>query len=93
MQLTPYAELIALTSEERDRKNITTKVARQKQRGLLRLAELDEKLASLEDSINQSCQSPEINFESIADKLDELALTTRRKEQLKTIIDQLFPTV
>jgi len=32
-------------------------------------------------------------FDRIADKQDELALLIRRKEQLKTIIDQLFPNV
>lgn len=92
MQLTPYAELIALTPAERENKNITTRVARQKQRGLLRLAELEEKLASLEDNITTACQNPELYFDQIADKLDELALLTRRKEQLTNIINQLFPS-
>ena len=93
MQLTPYSELITLTADERERKNVIAKAARQKQRGLLRLAELDEKLASTEDSLTSLCQSIELDFDRIADKQDELALLIRRKEQLKTIIDQLFPTV
>jgi len=92
MQLTPYAELIALSQEDRDRKNTTTKVARQKQRGMLRLAELDEKISSLEDSIQSYCSALELQFDTIADKIDELALLTRRKEQLTTIINQLFPS-
>jgi len=93
MQLTPYSELITLTADERERKNVIAKVARQKQRGLLRLAELDEKIASTEDSLTSLCQSIELDFDRIADKQDELALLIRRKKQLKTVIDHLFPTV
>lgn len=91
MQLTPYSELLALTSEQRDQKAATTKIAHQKQRGLLRLSELEVKLASLEDTITSACQETDLDFDYIADKLDEHALTLRRKEQLTSIINQLFP--
>ena len=91
MQLTPYAELLALTAEQRDQKAASTKIAHQKQRGLLRLSELEVKLASLEESITAHCQSSELNFDDIADKLDEHALLLRRKEQLTSILNQLFP--
>lgn len=91
MQLTPYSELLALTAEQRDQKAATTKIAHQKQRGLLRLSELEVRLASLEDSITKACQEIELDFDRIADKLDEHALTLRRKEQLTSIINQLFP--
>ncbi len=91
MQLIPYSELLALTKDERDQKAATTKIAYQKQRGLLQLAALEVKIAGLEEAITSSCQANDLDFDRIADKLDEHALTLRRKEQLTSIINQLFP--
>ena len=92
MQLTPYAELFKLTPDERERKNSSTKINKQKQRGLLKIAELEEKISSLEETVTNLCSQVELNFEAIVDKQDELALALRRKEQFNTIITQLFPT-
>ena len=78
MQLTPYAELL--------------KINKQKQRGLLKIAELEEKINTLEDTVVSLCSQTELNFEAIVDKQDELALALRRKEQFSTVINQLFPT-
>lgn len=91
MQLTPYADLIKLSPEEREKKNSTAKINKQKQRGLLKVAELEEKITSLEETVISLCSQADLNFESIVDKQDELALALRRKEQFSNIINQLFP--
>lgn len=92
MQLTPYADLIKLSPEEREKKNSTTKINKQKQKGVLKVAELDEKISSLEDRVTTLCSQTDLNYEAIVDAQDELALAIRRKEQFQTVIDQLFPT-
>lgn len=91
MQLTPYAELLNLTPDEREKKNSTAKLNKQKQRGLLKIAELEEKISTLEETVISLCSQTELNFEAIVDKQDELALAIRRKEQFSNVINQLFP--
>lgn len=91
MHLTPYATLLSLPPEELQAKTATTQINHQKQRGLLRLAELDEQIANLENSVNQLCSSNMLSFDIIADSIDSLALTNRRREQLQCIINELFP--
>lgn len=91
MQLTPYAELLNLTPDEREKKNSTAKLNKQKQRGLLKIAELEEKISTLEETVISLCSQTELNFEAIVDKQDELALAFRRKEQFSSVINQLFP--
>lgn len=92
MQLTPYAELVQLTPAEREKKNATAKINKQKQKGLLKVAELDEKITSLEDEVTSLCSKTELDFDAIVDKQDELALAQRRKEKFSEVINQLFPT-
>ena len=91
MQLTPYSELIQLSPTEREKKNATAKINKQKQKGLLKIAELDERISSLEDEVTGLCSKTELAFDAIVDKQDELALAIRRKEKFSEIINQLFP--
>lgn len=90
MQLTPYADLIKLSPEEREKKNSTAKINKQKQRGLLKVAELEEKITTLEETVISLCSKTDLDFEAIVDKQDELALALRRKEQFASVINQLF---
>ncbi len=91
MQLTPYKELIALSPEDRDKKNAATKINKQKKKGELKVAELEESISSLEDKVTALCSVNELSFDQIVDAQDELALALRRKEQFKSVISQLFP--
>jgi uncharacterized small protein (DUF1192 family) len=91
MQLTPYAELIQLSPEERAKKTVLARINKEKQRGLLKVAEFEERITSLEDTITTLCSNDSLNFELIADKQDELALAIRRRDQLVEIVNQLFP--
>lgn len=91
MQLTPYSELVQLTPAEREKKNVNAKINKQKQKGLLKIAELDEKITSLEDEVTSLCSKTELDFDTIVDKQDELALAIRRKEKFSEVINQLFP--
>lgn len=92
MQLTPYSDLILLTEEERNKKNAPAKIKTQQRKGELKVAELEEKIVSLEESVTKLCSSPDLNFDAIVDKLDELALAERRKAQFDTVLKSLFPS-
>lgn len=92
MRLTPYSELIKLTPEQRDQKNSAAKINKQKQKGLLKVAELEERITTLEDEVVTLCSTTELDYDAIVNKQDELALANRRKEQFSKVIEQLFPT-
>jgi hypothetical protein len=92
MQLTPYAKLLTMA---KDAVNATLAPARaksQKLKAQLEVSKLEERCASLETEITENCSEKELNYDVIIDKLDELALAERRKEQLTKIINELFPT-
>jgi uncharacterized small protein (DUF1192 family) len=91
MQLTPYKELINLSPEDRDKKNAATKINKQKKKGELKIAELDERISALEDKVTSLCSVNELDYDKIVDAQDELALAQRRKEQFQTVVNQLFP--
>jgi hypothetical protein len=91
MQLTPYSELINLSKEDREKKNASTRINKQKKKGELKIAELDEKISALEDKVISLCSVNELDFDAIVDAQDQLALAIRRKEQFDKVVKQLFP--
>src|SRR5688572_5700655 len=92
MQLTPYAELIKLKPEERAQKNAQAKINKQKKKGELKVAELEELISSLEEEVTALCSKDDLDYDKIVDKQDELTLAIRRKEQFEKVINGLFPT-
>ncbi len=91
MPLTPYIETLSSTKETRDKKAAPQKAATQKKRGELKVAELDEKISSLEQKVFDLASKETLDFDAIIEAQDELALATRRKAQFETIILELFP--
>lgn len=91
LTITPYAELLKLTPEQRTAKTYETKVSRMKASGDFQLAELREQLAKAEDELVRLCSCEELNFKSILDQRDTIALLSRRLEQFANTLTQLFP--
>lgn len=89
--LTPYAELLKLTPEQREAKTFESKVARMQKSGELQLAELEEKLAKEEDRHTSLCSAVELNYPAILDCQDAIALLERRKTQFANTLAQRFP--
>ena len=48
-------------------------------------------LIRLEADIQEQCSKEDINFPSLLDKLDKVALLERRKTQYESVLAQLFP--
>ena len=55
------------------------------------MAKLDDELIRLESDIQDQCAKEDINFPTLLDKLDKVALLERRKAQYASVLSQLFP--
>lgn len=89
--LKPYKELIAMTEAAIDEMLVPVRARLAKSRAQQAGAEIEEKILTKQKNIQQLAVKKDIDFTAICDELDEIGLLERRKEQLSTIIAQLFP--
>jgi hypothetical protein len=87
----PFKEIIALTKEKFDETMAPVRAKAAKAKANLEEAKLEEKLITLETDIQKLCAEKELNFDKILDKMDEYELAERRKEQVTTLVGELFP--
>ena len=90
-KLRPFKELVAMSKEKLDVALAAPRAALAQKRAELKMAEIDEKIASLEQKITESATSKDIDFDAIADKIDEIELLGLRKKRFTQIVAQLFP--
>lgn len=90
-QLKPFKDLIALSKEKIDEALAPLRASTAKAKATLKMAEIDEKIASLGQKIQELATSKDIDFDAIADKIDEIALLELRKQRFAEITGQLFP--
>ena len=90
-KLRPFKDLIALSKEKIDEALAPLRASTAKAKATLKMAEIDEKIATLGQSIQELATSKDINFDAIADKLDEVVLLELRKTRFAEITGQLFP--
>jgi hypothetical protein len=90
-QLKPFKELIALSKEKIDEALAPLRASTAKAKATLKQAEIDEKIAVLGQQVQELATSREIDFDKIADKIDEIALLELRKSRFEEITSQLFP--
>lgn len=62
-----------------------------KKQAELEIAKLDERIATLQSELTIACSKKDINFDSVIDKLDDIALAERRKAQFQKIVEEMFP--
>ena len=91
MQLTPYEKLLGMTKEALDAVMAPVRSFTAKRKGRYEQAKLDERISSLELEVTELCSKKDLNFDAVLDKLDEITLLQRRKDQFDVIISQLFP--
>lgn len=91
MKLKPFRELIALSKEKIDEALAPLRASTANAKATLKMAEIDEKIASLGQKIQELATSKDIDFDAIADKLDEIGLLELRKQRFAEITSQLFP--
>lgn len=90
-KLTPYKKLLTMGREAIDAALAPVRTLSAKKKAELEQCKLDERIATLESELTTLCSEKDINFDKIIDKLDEIALSERRKEQFGQIIEQMFP--
>lgn len=90
-KLKPFKELVAMSKEKIDEALAPLRASTAKAKATLKMAEIDEKIATLGQKIQEMSTSKEIDFDAIADKIDEIALLEHRKERFAEIVGQLFP--
>ena len=91
MKLTPYKKLLTMAKEAVDATLAPVRTHAAKKQAELEMAKLDERIATLESELTSICSKKEIDFNSIINKLDEIALSERRKKQFEKIIGEMFP--
>lgn len=92
MQLNPYLESIQASKDELKKSTAPQKAKTQRIRAELEISKQEEAIASLEQEIHTITTQEILNFDTIISKLDSHALAIRRRDQLKDIVSQLFPT-
>jgi len=91
MKLLSYKEYLAMSKDKINETLAPSRAVKAMKQAELKVAEMDEKIASQEARIQEYCTWQDLDFESILNSLDELALMERRKGQLVTIINSMFP--
>jgi alpha-N-acetylglucosamine transferase len=91
MKILSYKEYLAMSKDKINETLAPVRAMKARKQAELKVAEMDERIASQEARIQEYCTQQNLNFEAILDSLDELALMERRKGQLVKIIDSMFP--
>ena len=91
MKLTPYKEILKMAKEKVDEVLAPVRAMKARKQAELEIAKLDEQIATQESKIQEICSQKEINFDTLINAQDELALTERRKKQFEKIVAEMFP--
>lgn len=91
MKLISYKEALNMGKKAISKALVPVKVNRARKQAELEMCKLDEKIASKEAAIQEACCADEINFASLIEQQDDLALLERKKAQYQKILDEMFP--
>lgn len=91
MKLKPFSEIIALSKEKLAEALAPIRARKVKSQAELEMAKLDDELVRLEAQVQESCAKEDINFSTLLDNLDKIALLERRKTQYVRVLSELFP--
>ena len=91
MKLPAYKDVLKMAKEKVDSSLAPVRAMRAKKQAELEMAKLDEEIATQTAKIHEICCEKEINFASLIDKQDTIALTERKKKQYQKILDEMFP--
>lgn len=91
MKLKPFAEIIAMSKEKLAESLAPVRARKVRSQAELEMAKLDDEIIRAEAEIQEQCAKEDINFPSLLDRLDKVALLERRKAQYEAVLAQLFP--
>jgi hypothetical protein len=90
-KIRPFKDLVAMSKEKLDEAMVPLRVRAAKAKAEGEIIKLEERMISLEASINEQCAKKELNFSIIADQMDEYDLIERRLNQINSLVANLFP--
>ena len=91
MKLPTYQDALRMGKDAINEMMAPAKARSAKKKAELEMCKLDERIASAQAEIHELCTTEDVDFGKIIDKLDDLALMERRKEQYEEILEQMFP--
>lgn len=92
MKLIPMKEMLAMTKDAVNVALAPVRAAKIKAKAELAKAKLAEEIIDLDTKIQELCTSKEIDFDKLADMIDEVELREHRQVRFDEILKQLFPT-
>lgn len=90
-QIKSFKELISMTKEKLDEAMVPLRVRAAKAKAEGEKVKLEQKMLELETKINDLCAQKELDFNKIADLMDDYDLAERRLSQVTKLVKQLFP--
>lgn len=91
MKLPSYKDAIKMSKEALSDLMVPARVAKARKQAELKMCELDEKLATKTESLQEVCTRENVDFEAVINLQDDIALLERRKTQYQQILDEMFP--
>lgn len=91
MKLQPYKLLIAMSKEKLDEAMAPIRARQVRLKARAAQADLDADIVGIETKVQEALTSKDVNFPALMDKLDQIDLLERRKEQYDEVLAQLFP--
>jgi GTP-binding protein EngB required for normal cell division len=91
MKLKPFKDIIAMSKEKLNEALAPIRARKVKTQAEMKKSEIDEKIVIIETEIQEMCSEKEINFDTLFEKLDKIALLERRKKQYDKVLGELFP--
>lgn len=90
MKLTSYKKILAMTKEAIDKTLVPIRARQAKQQGELEMMKIEEQILTLESEIQEITVKHPLNYDTLLNKLDKVALLERRKKQFGRVIKELF---
>ncbi len=90
MALLKYKDILTLAKEKISEAMAPLRAREMRKKAELEACKLDSTIAEKEQKIQEYAAEYPINFDKLIDAIDELELTSRRKEQFEKIIAEMF---
>lgn len=91
MKLKPFKEMIGLSKEKLDEAMAPIRARQVRLQANLEQSKLESDIVGKETLVQEMLTSKTVDFPKLMDRLDEIALLERRKEQYDEVLAQLFP--
>lgn len=92
MKLIPLKDMLAFSKEKLDEKLAPARAKQIKSKAELKMAELEERIGSKQNEVQELYAKRDFDFDKLMDILDEIAILELRHANYKEVIEQLFPT-